>query len=56
MKDQERSDVLTTWADINELVTSFYYKPVTTVQTGLYNFVQWFKEYYAIEKYAHEPG
>jgi UDP-glucuronate 4-epimerase len=55
MKEQERSDVLTTWADINELVDNFYYKPVTTVQTGLYNFVQWFKEYYSIEKFVMTP-
>jgi UDP-glucuronate 4-epimerase len=50
MKDQERSDVLSTWADINELVSNFYYMPTTTVQTGLKKFIQWFREFYAIEQ------
>ncbi len=55
MKEQERSDVLTTWADINELVANFYYKPVTTVHTGLYNFVQWFRKYYSIDNFVMNP-
>jgi UDP-glucuronate 4-epimerase len=55
MKEQERSDVHTTWADINELVNNFYYKPETTIQTGLYNFVQWFREYYAIKQFEINP-
>jgi UDP-glucuronate 4-epimerase len=50
MKDQDRSDVLTTWADIHELVTNFYYMPTTTIQTGLKKFIQWFREFYAIEQ------
>ncbi|HUP12117.1 MAG TPA: NAD-dependent epimerase/dehydratase family protein, partial [Niastella sp.] len=52
MKEQEKSDVHTTWADISQLVNNFYYKPETTIQTGLYNFVQWFKEYYAVKEFA----
>lgn len=48
MVDQERSDVLATWADIHQLVTDFDYKPSTPVQTGLNKFMKWFKEYYAI--------
>jgi UDP-glucuronate 4-epimerase len=47
MMDQQRSDVLSTWADINELETDFYYKPVTPVQTGLNKFINWFREFYA---------
>ncbi|WP_205511021.1 NAD-dependent epimerase [Longitalea arenae] len=50
MKEQERSDVLTTWADINELVNNFYYRPNTPIQTGLSKFIQWFREYYAFEQ------
>jgi UDP-glucuronate 4-epimerase len=50
MKEQEKSDVLTTWADINELVTNFYYRPHTPIQTGLSKFIQWFREYYAFEQ------
>ena len=50
MKDQERSDVLTTWADINQLVTDFDYKPTTSFQTGLNKFMKWFREFYAMEQ------
>jgi UDP-glucuronate 4-epimerase len=50
MKDQERSDVLTTWADINQLVTDFDYKPTTPFQTGLNKFMTWFREFYAMEQ------
>jgi UDP-glucuronate 4-epimerase len=55
MKEQERSDVHTTWADINELANNFDYKPVTNIQTGLYNFVQWFREYYAVKQFEMTP-
>lgn len=51
MKDQERSDVVTTWADINELVANFSYKPTTSVQTGLHKFMEWFREFYAVEQF-----
>lgn len=48
MKEHERSDVLSTWADIDELVTDFYYKPVTPVQAGLKKYIKWFREFYGI--------
>jgi UDP-glucuronate 4-epimerase len=51
MKDQERSDVLATWADIHELVTDFDYKPSTPVQTGLNKFMKWFREFYPIGQF-----
>jgi UDP-glucuronate 4-epimerase len=50
MAGEERSDVLSTWADINELVTDFGYKPTTPLQTGLKKFIKWFREFYAIEQ------
>jgi UDP-glucuronate 4-epimerase len=50
MMDLERSDVLTTWANINELVTDFDYKPSTPVETGLKNFITWFREFYAFQQ------
>lgn len=48
MKEHERSDVLSTWADIDQLVSDFDYKPVTPIQTGLSKFIKWFREYYAV--------
>lgn len=55
MKEQERSDVLTTWADVNELVTNFCYKPTTTIQTGLNKFITWFREFYKVEQFEMDP-
>jgi UDP-glucuronate 4-epimerase len=51
MKDQERSDVVTTWANIDELVTNFCYKPTTPVETGLQKFMEWFREFYGVEQF-----
>ncbi|OQP57739.1 capsule biosynthesis protein CapI [Niastella vici] len=50
MKDLERSDVLTTWADINDLATNFDYRPTTPVQTGLRQFIAWYRQFYAVEQ------
>ena len=39
-------DVYTTWADVDDLIRDFGYKPDTTVDEGLGRFVKWYKEYY----------
>jgi UDP-glucuronate 4-epimerase len=39
-------DVPDTYADIESLVRDFDYKPVTTVETGMVKFVEWFRQYY----------
>jgi UDP-glucuronate 4-epimerase len=39
-------DVPDTYADIESLVRDFDYKPVTTVDTGMVKFVEWFRQYY----------
>jgi UDP-glucuronate 4-epimerase len=54
MREQERSDVLATWADIHALATDFYYKPVTPVQIGLNKFMNWFRGFYAIGQLENE--
>tara|TARA_Y100001935_G_C17309990_1_gene515148 strand:- start:1966 stop:2973 length:1008 start_codon:yes stop_codon:yes gene_type:complete len=41
-------DVPDTYADVNDLVTDIDYKPSTTIQVGIKNFVNWFKDYYQI--------
>lgn len=48
MVGEERSDVLSTWADINELATDFCYKPTTPLSAGLKEFSKWFREFYAV--------
>lgn len=38
-------DVPDTYADMKDLVDNFDYKPTTSVQQGVENFVKWFKDY-----------
>ena len=39
-------DVLDTYADIKDLVEQFDYQPSTTIEAGITNFINWYKEYY----------
>ena len=41
-------DVPDTYADVDDLVKEFDYKPSTRVKHGVKNFVDWFKEFYKI--------
>jgi UDP-glucuronate 4-epimerase len=40
-------DVPDTWANIDDLVEQFQYKPSTSVEQGVTNFVAWFKDYFS---------
>lgn len=42
-------DVPITYADVQDLIHDFDFKPCTSIQDGLKAFADWFKEYYAIE-------
>jgi UDP-glucuronate 4-epimerase len=39
-------DVPDTWANVDDLVAQFDYKPNTSVEHGVANFAVWFKDYY----------
>jgi len=41
-------DVPDTYADVSDLVADFGYKPQTTVEQGVANFVEWYKDYYQV--------
>lgn len=45
MMDMQDGDVLATWANVDELIEKFDYKPNTTIKEGLGNFVEWYKLY-----------
>ena len=45
----QEGDVPDTYADVSALTNLSGYKPDTTVQQGVHNFVQWFKKYYKIK-------
>jgi len=41
-------DVYQTYADVSGLINEFNFKPNTTIEEGLRNFVDWYKEYYSV--------
>ncbi len=43
-------DVPITWADVSDLQEEFGYKPTTTLEKGIGEFVQWYKNYYGIKE------
>jgi UDP-glucuronate 4-epimerase len=40
-------DVEKTWADVDDLMTDFNYRPDTSIEKGIREFVLWFRDYYA---------
>lgn len=46
-------DVPSTWADVDALEAQMGYRPVTSIDVGVGNFVNWYKEYYAHEAIAN---
>jgi UDP-glucuronate 4-epimerase len=41
-------DVPDTYADVDDLVEEFGYKPSTSVEQGVENFAQWYRGFYKI--------
>mgnify|MGYP001292985703 CR=1 FL=1 len=41
-------DVQDTYANVNSLKTKFNYKPLISINEGVFNFVKWYKDYYKI--------
>ncbi len=41
-------DVPDTYADVEDLVREFNYKPATSVETGVSRFVEWYRDYYKL--------
>ncbi|OCR14237.1 NAD-dependent epimerase [Helicobacter pullorum] len=41
-------DVPATYANVNDLVSELDYKPNTSIQIGIKNFVKWYREFFAI--------
>jgi UDP-glucuronate 4-epimerase len=38
-------DVLTTYADVDDLIRDVGFKPTTSIEEGIDHFVQWYREY-----------
>ncbi len=43
----QQGDVEATFADINDLMNDVGYKPATSIETGIKNFVEWYKSFYS---------
>lgn len=41
-------DVPDTYADVDALIEDVDYKPTTTIETGIDNFVKWYRDYYKV--------
>jgi len=48
MKPLQLGDVPDTFANVDELIADVGYKPDTPIEVGVRNFVDWFKNYYAL--------
>jgi UDP-glucuronate 4-epimerase len=41
-------DVEETWADVDDLVRDFDYRPDTPIEEGVRRFVDWYRQYYGV--------
>jgi len=48
MLPMQPGDVAATWADVNDLHDAVGYQPTTSVEDGVANFVQWYRDYYKV--------
>ena len=48
MLPMQKGDVPATYADIDDLMRDVGFKPDTSIETGISNFVQWYREYYKV--------
>ena len=44
----QAGDVPITYADIDELVEDIGFKPETSIEEGIKQFVDWYKQYYSV--------
>lgn len=42
----QAGDVLSTYADVDDLIKDVGFKPSTTIDQGIHRFVQWYRDYY----------
>lgn len=45
----QEGDVPETYADVNDLMQDVGFKPSTSIETGIRNFVNWYKDYYKVK-------
>ncbi len=45
----QAGDVLTTWADVDDLIQDFDYQPAISIQKGVKEFIRWYKQFYKVK-------
>ncbi|MBF8964676.1 NAD-dependent epimerase [Pontibacter sp. FD36] len=50
MRGNQPGDVTATWANVDDLIENFNYKPDTTIAYGLKKFTDWYTKFYSIKK------
>ncbi len=48
MHPLQQGDVPDTFANVDDLVEQFHYKPATLVEQGVANFVAWYRDYFRV--------
>ena len=48
MMELQAGDVPSTYANVDDLMLDFNYKPDTTIKTGIEKFISWYKDYYKV--------
>jgi UDP-glucuronate 4-epimerase len=48
MLPMQPGDVKDTYADVSDLVADVDYKPSTSIEEGVKNFVDWYRDYFSI--------
>jgi UDP-glucuronate 4-epimerase len=48
MLDMQPGDVPATYADVEDLVRDLEYRPSTTLEFGIDQFVTWYKDYFKV--------
>ena len=50
MMEIQAGDVPATWANVDDLIENYDYKPSTSIEEGISKFSDWYKNYYALEE------
>ena len=49
MLPMQAGDVAATWANVDDLIRDYDYRPNTPIKKGIDNFVDWYKKYYKVQ-------
>jgi UDP-glucuronate 4-epimerase len=47
--DLQLGDVPATYADVEDLINDVGFRPATTIEDGINQFMEWYRDYYKID-------